>query len=123
MIHTVWLIIVWKKIRATLISGDSQSLLNGLGFAVDHPQIGARRPVGNASTLLPVAQRVDVEVEAIGKLSLRHSQTAADRLYVDLGRNVDDVRAFLGCSLGEGKRLFKATEDALANLAHDADLR
>ena len=80
-------------------SCDAKGLLNGFRFAVDDQQIGAGRAFGSATPLLPMAQSVDVESEARGKLLLGHLEAAANGLYIELRGDVNFAVAFIGSAL------------------------
>ena len=70
--------------------------MNGLGIAIDHEEIGARRPFRDSAALLPMAQRIDAEPEPPGELFLGHVVLGADRPHVDIGRDVNAVAAVEG---------------------------
>jgi hypothetical protein len=49
-----------------------------------------------------MAQRVDAEAETPGELLLSHVELGADRLHVDISRDMDAVAAHIRRALGIG---------------------
>lgn len=104
--------IVLTAVR-NLRSADAKRLANSFGFAVDDQKISPGWAIGDSATLLPVAQRVDVEAEAGGEELLSEAQLGANGLHVDLHRDVNFAKASIGSAFRVGESLFKASADAI----------
>ena len=69
---------------------------HGDGLLADRLDERACRRVGHAAALLPVAQRRQRDVIALGKLLLRQLEFRADRTGIDLGRDMQAIGRGIG---------------------------
>jgi len=86
--------------------------------AFDDQEVRAGRPLRLASALFPVSKGVDAEPVARGERLLRQAKFRADRLDVDVLRNVYAISARLTLGLRVSNRLFQPSTDAVCRPAH-----
>jgi hypothetical protein len=85
--------------RQTRCHGEAprrQGVFYRVPFVLDDLEQRAGRSLWPASALLPTLHGVQVESEASGKLGLRHTELAPERLYVELVWHMDMSKAKLG---------------------------
>src|SRR5665648_1062980 len=99
-------------------SRSLQSLLYGLGRAIDDQQVGASRSLRLTQSLLPMAQGIDAEAEPPRELLLCHTELRPDGLHVDGLGDMDAIRLGIRLALCIGHGLFEAMPDAVRHLAH-----
>lgn len=99
-------------------SRDSESLLNSVRSAIDHKKIRARRALGYAFTLFPVAKRIDAETEPRCKLLLTQMELGANRFDVNVRRDVNAVSDLRSAAIRIPDCLFQPSPNSCCCFAH-----